>query len=71
MSAEPNEAGSQQLPLSATWIVAARRAADAEQRRTAVLCAGCREREARYGFRPEDDEDPALERPRTLCFACF
>jgi hypothetical protein len=49
---------------------AARRAAQAEQRRTAVLCAACREREARYGFRPDDD-DPAVERPRTLCFACF
>lgn len=70
MSAQLHEAGSQQLPLSERWIVAARRAAQAEQRRIAVLCAGCREREARYGFRPNDD-DPALERPRTLCFACF
>jgi hypothetical protein len=34
------------------------------------LCAGCREKEARYGFR-DDDEDPTLERPRTLCFSCF
>jgi len=33
------------------------------------LCAGCREKEARYGF--QDDEDPSVERPRTLCFACF
>jgi hypothetical protein len=33
------------------------------------LCAGCREREARYGFRHQDD--PAAERPRTLCFECF
>ena len=70
MSAEPNEAASQQLPLSERWVAAARRAAQAEERRKAVLCAGCREREARYGFRPNDD-DPALERPRTLCFACF
>lgn len=70
MSAEPHEAAAQQLPLSERWIAAARRAAQAEERRTAVLCAGCREREARYGFRPNDD-DPALERPRTLCFACF
>jgi hypothetical protein len=51
-------------------MAAARRAAQAEERRTAMLCAGCREREARYGFRPNDD-DPAVERPRTLCFACF
>jgi hypothetical protein len=31
------------------------------------LCAGCRAREARYGFRDEDRE----ERQRTLCFECF
>ena len=35
------------------------------------LCAGCREKEARYGFRPEGDDDPTLERPRALCFECF
>jgi hypothetical protein len=34
------------------------------------LCARCRAREARYGFRPEHD-DPHVERPRTLCFECF
>ena len=34
------------------------------------LCAGCREKEARYGFRDEDG-DPAADRPRTLCFSCF
>ena len=32
-----------------------------------VLCAGCRAREARYGFRDEN----RLERPSTLCFDCF
>ena len=37
---------------------------------TTTLCAGCREKEARYGFRGEQD-DPAAERPRTLCFSCF
>ena len=31
------------------------------------VCAGCRAREARYGFRDEN----RLERPRTLCFECF
>lgn len=31
------------------------------------VCAGCREREARYGFRDEG----GAERARTLCFACF
>ncbi len=35
------------------------------------VCAACREREARYGFREEDDEDPTVPRPRTLCFDCF
>jgi hypothetical protein len=35
----------------------------------APLCAGCREKEARYGFR--DEHDPIAARPRTLCFACF
>jgi hypothetical protein len=37
---------------------------------TLVLCARCRAREARYGFRPDND-DPHVERPRTLCFECF
>jgi len=36
----------------------------------ALLCAGCRTREARYGFREEGD-DPSALRPRTLCFDCF
>jgi hypothetical protein len=36
----------------------------------APLCAGCREKEARYGFRDEDG-DPSADRPRTLCFSCF
>jgi hypothetical protein len=38
--------------------------------RQAPLCAGCRTREARYGFRNQGD-DPAALRPRTLCFDCF
>ena len=39
-------------------------------RKAAPLCAGCRAREARYGFRQHDD-DPTTDRPRTLCFECF
>jgi hypothetical protein len=39
-------------------------------RRAAPLCAGCRAREARYGFRRHED-DPTIDRPRTLCFECF
>jgi hypothetical protein len=31
------------------------------------VCAGCRAKEARYGFRDERH----VERPRTLCFECF
>ena len=38
--------------------------------RRAPLCAGCRTREARYGFRDGND-DPSALRPRTLCFDCF
>lgn len=38
-------------------------------RPTTKLCAGCRAKEARYGFR-EGEHDNA-ERPRTLCFECF
>ena len=33
------------------------------------VCAGCRAREARYGFR--DEAHPEADRPRTLCFDCF
>ena len=31
------------------------------------LCARCRAKEARYGFRDEE----ALDRPGRLCFECF
>lgn len=31
------------------------------------LCAGCRAKEARYGFQQAEGE----ERPHTLCFECF
>jgi hypothetical protein len=36
-------------------------------RSVTTLCAGCRAKEARYGFRDDERE----ERPRTLCFECF
>jgi hypothetical protein len=39
------------------------------------LCAGCREKEARYGFQREGGEDASggrgAGRPNTLCFECF
>jgi hypothetical protein len=41
-----------------------------EARRT-PLCAGCRAKEARYGFRPTKGEATGEDRPRTLCFDCF
>ena len=59
----------QQLALQEGWTVALRKRDAAAERQRTVLCAGCREKEARYGFR--DDDDPMAERPRTLCFACF
>src|SRR6476619_6667572 len=59
----------QQLALHDGWMSALRRSGDSGTSRT-VLCAGCREKEARYGFRDVED-DPTTERPRTLCFSCF
>ena len=56
----------EQLPLPRTWT---RRVVPQPARRRAPLCAGCRAREARYGF--QDPDDPMLDRPRTLCFECF
>jgi hypothetical protein len=42
-----------------------------DEARREPLCAGCRAKEARYGFRPEGPEADATDRPRTLCFDCF
>lgn len=41
-----------------------------DRRTGVVLCQSCHAREARYGFHPEQD-DPQVDRPRTLCFECF
>jgi hypothetical protein len=39
---------------------------------TVRLCAGCRAKEARYGFeRGGDPSDRGADRPNTLCFECF
>src|SRR5689334_25037086 len=72
---------SMQLALYETGPVGRRRQATQEAQRSsnapqhvlrpAGLCAACREREARYGFRDDENDDPGVERPRTLCFACF
>ena len=62
------QAGQGQLTLNARWTQGK---APAPRRRSAPpVCRGCREREARYGFRDERAE-PLHERPRTLCFECF
>lgn len=37
------------------------------ERTAPQTCAGCREKEARYGF----SGPGGVERPRTLCFTCF
>ena len=45
--------------------------APATERTETRLCAACRAREARYGFRDREDDDPTVDRPNTLCFDCF
>ena len=65
----------QQLALHDGWTsrergATLRRSGVAAPASRTVVCAGCREKEARYGFRDEED-DPTTERPRTLCFSCF
>lgn len=60
----------QQLALHEGWTAVLRRAGGTAAASRQVLCAGCREKEARYGFR-DDEDDPTTERPRTLCFSCF
>ncbi len=57
----------QQLPLRRNWTTPRPAAGRAAQ---SPVCAGCRAREARYGFRQEGD-DPIVDRPRTLGFECF
>jgi len=48
-----------------------RREAGPDARVGPRMCAACRAREARYGFRDREDDDPTVERPNTLCFDCF
>jgi hypothetical protein len=59
-----------QLPLYGSLAKARVPPAARRIERQAPLCAGCRIREARYGFRDESG-DPSALRPRTLCFDCF
>ena len=60
-----------QLALDERWTITARPGRPKATQAAQPLCAGCRAREARYGFRDEHDHDPTVERPRTLCFDCF
>lgn len=59
-----------QLALYQSHTPSDSRPARQKDKLRAPLCASCRAREARYGFRTEAD-DPVVERPRTLCFECF
>jgi len=64
----------QQLALRGLRLPRRGAAVDArldQQGRQMPLCAGCRAKEARYGFRPEGVEGAGVDRPRTLCFDCF
>jgi hypothetical protein len=64
----------QQLALQGLRWPAGRRAGSVRvdgRDRHAPLCAGCRAKEARYGFRTEGVEAGSADRPRTLCFDCF
>lgn len=76
VSADTDQQHGQQLaliepPRRVRGRVVARldRMRDGARQPARLLCAGCREKEARYGFR--DDDDPVAARPRTLCFECF
>lgn len=61
----------QQLALDEGWKRSIRRGRQTDRPPQPMLCADCRANEARYGFREEHREDPATDRPRTLCFECF
>jgi hypothetical protein len=59
----------QQLALDDRWSAPQARSHSTRRAERRPLCAWCREKEARYGFRDGDEEPDA--RPRTLCFQCF
>ncbi|HXH23989.1 MAG TPA: hypothetical protein VNI78_01995 [Vicinamibacterales bacterium] len=58
-----------QLTLNDGWTAPQARIESTRAVVASRLCAGCRAREARYGFREGDE--PFADRPRTFCFACF
>jgi hypothetical protein len=61
-----------QLVFDDRWTIRPRQAVTqpGTPGRKPPLCAACRAREARYGFRGAAD-DPRVDRSRTLCFECF
>ena len=59
----------EQLALQDGWIDGVTVVRSPRTTPQAPVCAGCREKEARYGFK--DADDPDIDRPRTLCFSCF
>jgi hypothetical protein len=66
-----DRAGSAGTGGTASRVGRAGARARAPRRGDAPLCAACQAREARYGFRDDEEDDPAVDRPRTLCFHCF
>ena len=58
-----------QLALDDRWTLRSRPSSRHDVPTRPVLCAECRSREARYGFR--SGPDPLAPRTRTLCFECF
>lgn len=60
----------QQLALHEGWTHRLAQPDRRSRQQEPPVCAGCRAREARYGFRDEGG-DPLAARPQTLCFECF
>ena len=60
-----------QLALDDRWTAGALRRSSHQRGQEPVVCVGCLTREARYGFRDEERDNPVVDRSRTLCFECF
>lgn len=60
-----------QLALNEKWTARGYARPARRQQHHPVLCAGCRAREARYGFSEAAAPAGVGDRPRTLCFDCF
>jgi hypothetical protein len=60
-----------QLALDNRWTSSVPRRSLPRGAQEPVVCARCRAKEARYGFRDEERDDPVIDLVRTLCFECF